>query len=74
MGGSERHFILGREEKHRLWEGSQASPARPSGNSKSESEGVRISRSSGLRQGPRSFDFKISVYVYNFGDIDSKGA
>jgi hypothetical protein len=31
-------------------------------------------RSSDLREGPRSFDFKICVYVYNFGDFDSKGA
>jgi hypothetical protein len=49
-------------------------PASPSGKIKSESEGVRMIRSSGLREGPQSFDLKIIVYVYNFGDFDSKGA
>jgi hypothetical protein len=29
-GKGERHFIVGREKEHRLLEGSQASPARPS--------------------------------------------
>jgi hypothetical protein len=29
-GKSEKHFIVGRTEEHRLLEGSQASPARPS--------------------------------------------
>jgi hypothetical protein len=46
---------VGREKENRMSEGSQASPARPSGKSKSESEGVRMIRSSGLREGPRSF-------------------
>jgi hypothetical protein len=64
---------VGREKQYRLLEGSQASSARPSGKSNSESEGVRMIRSSGLREGPWSFDFNISVYVYNFGHFDSKG-
>jgi hypothetical protein len=33
-GKSERHFIVGREKEHRLLEGSQASPARPSDKSR----------------------------------------
>jgi hypothetical protein len=52
---------VGREKEHRLLEGSQVSPVRPS--DKSESERVRMVRSSGLRQGPRNFDFRISVEV-----------
>lgn len=33
-GVSERHFIVGRKKEHRLLEGSQASPARPSDKSR----------------------------------------
>jgi hypothetical protein len=33
-GKSERHFIVEREKEHRLLEGSQASPARPSDKSR----------------------------------------
>jgi hypothetical protein len=35
-GKIERHFIVGREKDHRLLEGSQASPARPSHKSRVE--------------------------------------
>jgi hypothetical protein len=35
-GRSERRFIVGREKEHRLLEGSQASPSRPSDKSRIE--------------------------------------
>jgi hypothetical protein len=45
---------VGRKKEHRLLEGSQASPVRPT--DKSESEDVRMVGSSSLRQGARNFD------------------
>jgi hypothetical protein len=33
-GKCERHFIVGRKQEYRLFEGSQASPVRPSGRSR----------------------------------------